>query len=127
MKKDLAQEVVMNRHVESPMTFGDFGREDAMPQLNASEELDWLMSLALDEALEEREAERFERLLRQEPEHLARWAAWQAVDNDFHQMPSVLPSPDFGAKFAQRLEIHERQQRLRTGFIFGLAAIVLWG
>jgi hypothetical protein len=85
------------------------------------------MSLALDEALEPSEAERFDTLLREEPGNLDRWAAWQAVDNEFQLMPCVLPSLDFGEKFAQRLEIRERQRRLRTGFIFGMAALALWG
>jgi hypothetical protein len=136
MSKDLAKELGMNRidetsRTSTPTSFGDYRFDErfdnAMPQLDASEELDWLMSLALDEALDANEAERLEMLLRQEPEYLDRWAAWQAVDSNFQQMPSVLPSPDFGAKFAQRLEIQERQRRLRTGFIFGIAAVVLWG
>ncbi len=131
----------MARYNEKPLTskpsistsasFKEYDANDFMPPVDSSpdssEELDWLMSLALDEALDEREAERLEFLLRQTPEHQARWVAWQAVDSDFHQLPAVLPSPDFGAKFAQRLLIHERQQRLRTGFIFGLAAVALWG
>lgn len=52
---------------------------------------------------------------------------WQAVHQDFEDMPVVLPAPDFCSKFAQRLEIHECQRRLRTGVIFGLAAVALWG
>ena len=130
MNKVLAEELVMDRtdqFTDRPITFGEDGIDDVLPPLDASEELDWLMSLALDEALDEREAERLEVLLRQEPNHVARWADWQAVHQDFEQMPAVLPTPDFCSKFAQRLEIHERQRRLRTGVIFGLAAVALWG
>ena len=116
-----------DQFTDRPITFGEDGIDDVLPPLDASEELDWLMSLALDEALGEREADRLEMLLRQEPHHVDRWADWQAVHQDFEQMPAVLPSPDFCAKFAQRLEIHERQRRLRTGVIFGLAAVALWG
>jgi hypothetical protein len=38
-----------------------------------------------------------------------------------------MPPVDFSANFAQRLAISERRRRLRTGIIFGLAAIILWG
>lgn len=41
--------------------------------------------------------------------------------------PAVLPPTDFCEKFALRLEIAERQRRLRTGVIFGVAAVALWG
>jgi anti-sigma factor RsiW len=115
----------MKRAIETPITFEEYGTQGA--PINDSEELDWLMSLALDDALEVGEADRLEVLLRQEPENLARWAAWQSVDAAFHEVPSVLPPVDFGEKFALRLEIHERQRRLRTGMIFGLAAVALWG
>jgi anti-sigma factor RsiW len=127
ISKEVAKGLVMDQSKGTPMAFGDFGREHGMPPLDAAEELDWLMSLALDEALDEGEAERLEMLLRQEPAHFERWAAWQALDSDFHQMPSVLPAADFGAKFELRLELMERRRRLRTGIIFGLAAIALWG
>jgi anti-sigma factor RsiW len=95
--------------------------------VNRGDELDWLMSLALDDALATDEAARFDWLLLQAPEHEARWEQWQMVDSDFHHMPAALPPTDFAEKFALRLQIQERQRRLRTGFIFGLAAVALWG
>jgi hypothetical protein len=127
MGEKVTKGLVMNPNNETPMTFEEYGNDEWKPRLGSSEEFEWLMSLALDEALEPSEAERFEVLLREEPGNLDRWAAWQAVDNEFHLMPCVLPSLNFGEKFAQRLEIRERQRRLRTGFIFGVAAIALWG
>lgn len=123
----------MNRSVETPMTFADDenyrgnpGDSWEMPPLKASEEVEWLMSLALDDALDEREAGRLEWLLRQEPAHMDRWVAWQAVDNAFQQAPRAVPAPDFGETFARKLLIRERQRRLRTGVLFGLVAVALW-
>ncbi|MCC6453787.1 MAG: hypothetical protein IT328_02470 [Caldilineaceae bacterium] len=117
----------MNPHADTPMTFGDFEQDQNMPLQDSTDELEWLMSLALDDALDAREAARLDLLLEQEPEHVERWAAWQALDSKFQQMPAVLPPVDFGAKFEQRLAIWERRRRLRTGIIFGLAAVILWG
>jgi hypothetical protein len=101
--------------------------EETLPALDGADELDWLMSLALDDALDAEEAARLDVLLAQAPENMERWASWQAMDNSFHQVPSVLPPVDFGDKFARRLQIQERQRRLRTGIIFGVAAAALWG
>jgi anti-sigma factor RsiW len=108
------------------MTFGNFENNGAVPPMNSSEELDWLMSLALDDALDEGEAARLDALLAEVPAHHERWAVWQSVDAEFHQAPFAVPSVDFAAKFEQRLAFAERQRRLRTGFIFGMAAVVLW-
>lgn len=116
----------MKQHDETPMTFGEFQIDDGLPPLDASEELDWLMSLALDDALDDDEAARFEALLRESPANEARWMAWHAVDEQLQQMPCALPATDFGEKFARRLEIQERQRRLRTGVIFGVAAAAVW-
>jgi hypothetical protein len=89
--------------------------------------MEWLMSLALDSALDPDEAARLDVLLAESTENEQRWTAWQRLDKDFRQMPCVLPPMDFGEKFALRLEIQERQRRLWTGIIFGLAAVALWG
>lgn len=126
----------MGQGIERPMTFG---MEDldvnsmkknelnvVLPPLDAAEEFDWLMSLALDDALDPQEAERLQELLSETDENAHRWTAWQSLHNDFEQIPAVLPPVDFGEKFAHRLEIRERQRRLRTGVIFGVAAAALW-
>lgn len=117
--------------METPMTFGqyksgEFDMDDA-PPVDSAEELDWLMSLALDDALDDAEAERLEWLLSQEEGNQERWATWQVMNNNFRQMPHVLPPEDFYEKFTLRLELEERRRRLRTGIIFGIAAAALWG
>ena len=126
----------MGQGIERPLTFGveDFDVNSmnknelnvALPPLDAAEELDWLMSLALDDALEPQEAERLQVLLGESDENAHRWTAWQVLHHDFEQIPAVVPPVDFGDKFAQRLEIRERQRRLRTGVIFGVTAAALW-
>lgn len=123
----------MSQNVETPITFADDkkyagnpGDGWETPRLKASEEVEWLMSLALDDALDEQEAGRLEWLLRQEPANMDCWMAWQAVDNAFQQAPRAVPAPDFGETFACKLVIRERQRRLRTGVFFGLIAAALW-
>jgi hypothetical protein len=138
MNKGLAKEPVMGQYTDKPLASGiasgaegfvlkDFDTDDFGGPLGAMDELDWLLSLALDDQLDEQESARLEFLLAQEPSHLERWNAWQAVDSHFHQVPSVLPPVDFAAKFDERLAIWERRRRLRTGILFGLVAVALWG
>ena len=126
----------MKQAIDTPMTFEargfadgrDMGRIDSMlPSMDAADELDWLMSLALDDALDADEAARLDVLLDQAAVNMDRWEQWQMVDSDFQNMPSVLPPIDFVDNFAARLQIQERQRRLRTGVIFGVAAVALWG
>lgn len=119
--------LVMTQRIDTPMTLGENQNEDALLKLEGAEELEWLMSLALDGALDEAEAARLEELLQETPQNMDRWEAWQALDNHFHQIPCALPPADFAEKCMQRLEIRERQRRLRTGIIFGIAAVALWG
>jgi hypothetical protein len=115
----------MKPNNETPMTFGE-RMNQSQSWIDASEELDWLMSLALDDALDEQEAARFEQLLAEDASNADCWDGWRAVGTKFQQAPCALPPLDFGEKFAMRLEIHERRRRLRTGLIFGLAAVLLW-
>ena len=131
----------MNKTRNRPMTFDElsnddrnktgstsrFDSEESLPALHGADELDWLMSLALDDALDAGEAARLDALLAETPENIERWASWQAMDYTMHQVPSVLPPLDFGDKFSQRLQIQERQRRLKAGIIFGVAAVALWG
>lgn len=116
----------MSEQNEASMTFDNRAEQD-QKYASPTDELDWLMSLALDDALAADETARLDSLLQQAPEFEARWEQWQMVDRDFRVVPAALPPDDFMEKFALRLEIQERQRRLRTGFIFGAAAVALWG
>jgi hypothetical protein len=142
MSKGLAKESVMGQYMDkslaSEMTSGvssvaegfvprDLGTDDFGGPLGTMDELDWLLSLALDDQLDEQEAARLETLLAQEPSAMERQSAWHAVDSYFQQVPAVLPPVDFAAKFDERLAIWERRRRLRTGIVFGLVAVALWG
>lgn len=95
--------------------------------MNQADEEAWLMSLALDDQLDEADAARLEALLLANAELSADWQVWQSVDEAFRRAPSVAPPVGFAAKFDTRLAQWERRRKLRVGVIFGLAALVLWG
>jgi hypothetical protein len=109
-----------------PMAFAGSEGEDVSAFESATEELEWLMSLALDGCLDDHESQRLDMLLGDENDHAIRWSSWQALDQNLHNIPYAIPNPDFVDRFAMRLEIRERQRRLRTGFIFGFIAVALW-
>lgn len=95
--------------------------------IEAGEELAWLMSLALDGELTPEEEARMQELLAADAESAEMWQVWQALDADLSAAPVLEPPSTFGESFNLRLAQWERQQRLRTGVVFGLAAAALWG
>ncbi len=90
------------------------------------DELDWLMSLALDGELDAAGEARLDELLAREALGTERWNAWQILDADIAKVPAVLPSPNFALSVERRIAIYERQRRLRAGVLFGMAAVTLW-
>lgn len=97
------------------------------PEIDTSEELAWLTSLALDGALSEAEEARLETLLAAESESAELWQVWQTLDADLSAAPSINPPATFGESFNARLARWEQRRRIRTGVVFGLAALALWG
>lgn len=95
-------------------------------QVAAADELDWLMSQALDGELDAEGEARLEELLAQEAAGSERWATWQVCDAAFAKVPATLPPVDFAAGVERRIAIYERQRRLRNGVLFGAAAVTLW-
>ena len=90
----------------------------------------WLMSLALDDALSERETARFEQLVYTDEAELARqaeWQLWQHLDVSFAETPALAPAPGFAQRFEQRLASQARRQRLWLGAIVAVAAVLVWG
>jgi hypothetical protein len=94
--------------------------------VDKADELDWLMSLALDGELDAADAARLDALLEAEATGEARWQAWQALDADLARVPAALPSAEFAPAVARRVAVYERQRRLRAGVLFGLVAVTLW-
>jgi hypothetical protein len=99
---------------------------DTDVRLTTADELDWLMSLALDDELDAAGEARLNELLAQEALGAERWHAWQVLDADLARVPAVLPPANFVQSVERRIAIHERQRRLRAGAVFGLVAVTLW-
>lgn len=91
------------------------------------EELEWLMSLALDGRLNEADAERLDVLLAAETDGLSVWQNWQTFDTALHSAPAYEPPMDFLAGVEQKVVQWERRRRLWAGMTIGAAALVLWG
>lgn len=97
------------------------------PEIDTGEELAWLMSLALDGELTPVEEARLQALLAADDGSAAVWQVWQTLDADLNTAPNMEPPADFGESFNARLARREQRRRLRTGVVFGLAAVGLWG
>lgn len=91
------------------------------------EELEWLMSLALDGRLDEVDSARLDVLLAAESGGLSVWQDWQAFDTALHRAPAYAPPVDFLAGVEQKVVQWERRRRLWAGVTIGAAALVLWG
>jgi len=104
---------------------GDLGWRHG--RLSQADEQDWLMSLALDGELSLEDEERLNQLLIADPGVGAQWQVWQAMDGLLASAGRVAPSPDFAARLDEQLLLQERRRHLRTGAVFALAALGLWG
>jgi hypothetical protein len=85
------------------------------------------MSLALDGLLEEEDERRMETLLAADGGWSAEWQAWQSIDAALRRAPAVEPSTAFLAGVEHKIALMERRRRLWTGFMVGMAAVLLWG
>lgn len=98
-----------------------------LPVRDDAEELEALMSLALDGLLEEEEALRLDVLLAADAGVAAEWQSWQSLDAALRRAPVVEPSSAFLAGVEHKIAQWERRRRLRTGIMVGVAAVLLWG
>ncbi len=92
-----------------------------------AETLEVLMSLALDELLDEDGTARLELMLASDAAWSAEWEKWLAVDASLRSAPQVEPPADFLAGVEQKIVQLERRRRLWSGAIIGLSALLLWG
>jgi anti-sigma factor RsiW len=88
------------------------------------EEFYWMMSLALDEQLDQADRVQFEAHQVQHPELAALWAEWQGMHSRLDQLPHAEPEPGFVERFALRLAQQEALQQRRV-LTFSLLAAVL--
>ncbi len=97
------------------------------PDFDDADELEALMSLALDDRLEAVDAARMEWMLASDADWSERWQTWQAMDSALRCAPALDPPVDFLAGVEQKILQMERRRRLQSGVIIGLIAILLWG
>lgn len=94
-----------------------------MPPPDVVAEFDWLMSLALDDLLDEADDQRFHELLDAHPVLAQSWAQWRLVDQQLAAAPYMAPAPGFVDRFETRLAA--REQRAQRWMIATLAVAVL--
>lgn len=90
-------------------------------------EFDLLMSLALDDLLDESQDQEFADELAQYPLLAERWELWQEIDQKLYDAPSIAPPSDFVQKIESQLLSQNRQRRFRFGVIVAGLTVVLWG
>ncbi|MBK8046177.1 MAG: hypothetical protein IPK16_03045 [Anaerolineales bacterium] len=94
------------------------------PPAAAVEEFNWLMSLALDEMLDDGERVRFAGYLREYPSFAATWAEWLAFDRQLVSVPRAVPESGFVERFNAALVQREARER-RTVLMAMTAAVVV--
>ena len=90
------------------------------------EEFMLLMSLSLDNLLDEAEATRFDQYLTNFPTLAIHWQSWQRLHQGFVAMPVVEPPAGFVGRFETRLLQQERRRRLWFGAVIGGVTLLLW-
>lgn len=90
------------------------------------EEFMLLMSLSLDNLLDEAEATRFDQYLTDFPTLAIHWQSWQRLHQGFVAMPVVEPPVGFVDRFETRLLQQERRRRLGFGVVIGGITLLLW-
>jgi anti-sigma factor RsiW len=98
-----------------------------LPVRDDAEEWESLMSLALDDLLDDADAARLDALMASDAGWSAEWQHWQAMDAELRRAPFVEPPAGFLAGVETKLAQLENRRRLRSGIIVGLAAVLLWG
>jgi hypothetical protein len=95
---------------------------DAPPEI--LEEFYWMMSLALDDLLDDGDRVQFEAHQVQYPGLAALWVDWQNMHVRLDELPHAEPAPGFVARFELRLAQQEALQQRRV-LTFSLVAAVL--
>lgn len=85
-----------------------------------------LMSLSLDQLLDDEERCRFERYLSAYATLAAEWHEWQGLHRQLVAMPHATPAPGFVERFELQLLQQERRRRLRQGIWIGALSLLLW-
>jgi len=90
------------------------------------DEFHGLMSLALDDLLDDEDSRRFAAHLADYPALAATWDEWQTLDRQLDALPHAEPAPGFVNRFEARLAAYEQAQQQRV-LAFSLIAAVIAG
>ena len=85
-----------------------------------------LMSLALDDLLDDEQQNEFERDLATYPMLAERWSLWQKVDQKLLEEPHQEPPHNFVSTFEARLAKQKRRRSLWFGMAIGSLSVTLW-
>jgi len=100
------------------------GRNRPTPE--QEEEFMLLISLSLDNLVDEAETAQFEQYLTQYSSFATQWQEWQRLHQQFDAMPHAEPAADFVGRFEARLIQQERRQQLWLGVVIGSVTFLLW-
>ena len=103
-----------------------WNEQNDQPPTQIYDEFSMLMSLALDDLLDEEEQHLFDGYLAAYPSLANEWFEWQALDAQLVATPSVAPPPDFLINFENRLAQRQRRRHIWVGIGFGAVAMTLW-
>lgn len=94
------------------------------PDVATMAEFDWLMSLALDNLLDDADRARFDGLLAAYPALADEWAAWQFIDAEMEMTPAVMPASGFVGRFETHLVRYEQERQRRVVLLTTALAVV---
>ncbi len=102
------------------------GKQTAAHQHEMHEEYGLLMSLALDNLLDEQEACDLQRHLAACAPCDKQWQIWQNIDQQFLMPPEVVPTDDLVAQVNARIEATERRREFRVGVLLAFLTVFIW-
>lgn len=97
-----------------------------LPSAEEQDDFIVLMSLSLDQLLDDEEHRRFDRYLTDYTTLAEEWQEWQGMHQQLVAMPHATPAPGFVERFELQLLQQERRRRLRQGIWIGALSLLLW-
>jgi hypothetical protein len=91
------------------------------------EQFTLLMSLSLDDLLDDAGQQHFQHYLERYPTLARQWRSWQTLDRHLTLAPSVEPSGGFVQRFEERLAQQGRRSLLGRNLWIAIFIILVWG
>jgi hypothetical protein len=85
-----------------------------------------LMSLALDDLLDQDQAAALQAHLSTCGACHQQWQIWQSIDQQFQMAPVALPPLDFASAVEAQIERRERRRHTQVGVMLAILTFVLW-